>query len=231
MAIVLDIVIVGVFLLSVFLGWKRGFIKSLTGLVAFAAALGVALWLSTPIAQWAYDAAVEPTITTAIEDTRHTASLTAQSSVDELVSALPDGVRALLSAAGIDLDGNLIEQLSPDNTAITADRLVSDIIEPMIVSVFRAVAMLLLFVITTIVMSLVMKVVDKVLSGLPLLKGANRLLGVIPGAVNGVISVFIAITLIQLLCSFDILITAEAIRNSALIGWLDSMNFINLNIG
>ncbi len=230
MAIVLDIIIVGVFLLSVWLGWKRGFIKSLTGLVAFAAALGVALWLSTPIAQWTYDAAVEPVITTAIEETQH-AALTTPSSVDEMVDALPDGVRALLSAAGIDLDGNLIEQLSPDNAAVTADQLVSDVIEPMIVSIFRAVAMLLLFVITVIVMSLLMKVVDKVLSSLPLLKGANRLLGVIPGAVNGVISVFIAVTLIQLLCSFDILITPEAIQNSALIGWLNSMNFINLNIG
>ncbi len=230
MAIILDILVVGVFALSVFLGWKRGFIKAMTGLLAFAVAIGVALWLSTPIAEWVYDNAVQPAISSAIEDVQDNAAQSAVNSADALLADLPDGVRTLLTTAGIDSGEALADKISPDSTGSLAERLVSDVIRPVVVSVIRIIALLVLFLLTSFLVSLLMKAVDKVFK-LPLLKGINRTLGIIPGIINGVLSVLITVTLLQLLCSLDVLITADAMQNAKVISWLSDINPLVFKIG
>lgn len=228
MGIFLDVLVVLVFGLSVFLGWKNGLVKSLTGLVSFAVAIAVASWLSTPLANWAFDSAVAPAITASIVDVQDSATQSAIQSADEMLAELPDGVRTLLTSVGIELDETLADQLQADSVGTLAERLVTDVFKPMVVSIFRVVAMLLLFVVTSLVMSVVMWIVDKAFK-LPVLQETNRILGVIPGAVNGVLGMLIAVTVVQLLCSLEVLITQDAIDSTLIVSWLSSFNPFSLN--
>lgn len=228
MGIFLDVLVVLVFGLSVFLGWKNGLVKSLTGLVSFAVAIAVASWLSTPLANWAFDSAVAPAITASIVDVQDSATQSAIQSADEMLAELPDGVRTLLTSVGIELDETLADQLQADSVGTLAERLVTDVFKPMVVSIFRVVAMLLLFVVTSLVMSVVMWIVDKAFK-LPVLQETNRILGVIPGAVNGVLGMLIAVTVVQLLCSLEVLITQDAIDSTLIVCWLSSFNPFSLN--
>lgn len=230
MGIFLDVLVVLVFGLSVFLGWKNGLIKSLTGLISFAVAIAVASWLSTPVANWVFDSAVAPAITASIVDAQDEATQSAIQSADEMLAELPDGVRTLLTSVGIDIDETLADQIQADSVGTLAERLVSDVFKPMIISVFRVVAMLLLFVVTSLIMSVIMWVVDKAFK-LPMLREANRVLGVIPGAINGVLGMMLAVTVMQLLCSLDVLITPEAIQSSSIVSWINSINPFALKLG
>ena len=90
--------------------------------------------------------------------------------------------------------------------------------------------MLLLFVVTSLIMSVIMWVVDKAFK-LPMLREANRVLGVIPGAINGVLGMMLAVTVMQLLCSLDVLITPEAIQSSSIVSWINSINPFALKLG
>ena len=230
MGIFLDVLVVAVFGLSIFLGWKNGLIKSLTGLISFAVAIAVATWLSTPVANWVFDSAVAPAITASIVEVQDEATQQAIQSADEMLAQLPDGVRMLLTSVGIEVDETLAQKIQGDNVGTLAERLVMDVFKPMIISIFRIVAMLLLFVVTTLLMSVIMWVVDKAFK-LPMLREANRVLGVIPGAINGVLGMLLAVTLMQLLCSLDVLITPEAIESSLLVNWINNMNPFSLNLG
>ncbi len=230
MGIFLDVLVILVFGLSVFLGWKNGLIKSLTGLISFAVAIAVASWLSTPVANWVFDSAVAPAITASIVDAQDEATQSAIQSADEMLAELPDGVRTLLTSVGIDIDETLADQIQADSVGTLAERLVSDVFKPMIISAFRVVAMLLLFVVTSLIMSVIMWVVDKAFK-LPMLREANRVLGVIPGAINGVLGMMLAVTVMQLLCSLDVLITPEAIQSSSIVSWINSINPFALKLG
>lgn len=230
MAIILDILVVAVFALSIFLGWKRGFIKSMTGLLAFAVAIGVALWLSAPIAQWVYDGTVEPAVSAALEGVQDDATQSVIASSDALLVDLPDGVRTLLTAAGIENGETLAGKLSPDSTGSLAERLLTDVIEPVVVGAIRMIALLVLFLLTGFLVSLLLKVVDKVFK-LPLLKGINRTLGIIPGIINGVLGVLIVITLFHLLSVLGVLITPDALENTFIVSRLSDINPFVFKIG
>ncbi len=230
MGIFLDVLVILVFGLSVFLGWKNGLIKSLTGLISFVVAIAVAAWLSTPVANWVFDSAVAPAITASIVDVQDEATQSAIQSADDLLAELPDNVRTLLTAVGIDIDETLADQIQTDSVGTLAERLVTDVFKPIIVSIFRVIAMLLLFVITCLLMSVIMWVVDKAFA-LPMLREANRVLGVIPGAINGVLGVILAVTVMQLLCSLGVLITPEAIQSSSIVSWINTINPFALKLG
>ena len=230
MAIILDVLVIAVFVLSIFLGWKRGFIKSMTGLLAFAVAVGVALWLSAPIAQWVYDGTVEPAVSAAIEDVQSDATQSVIASSDALLADLPDGVRTLLTAAGIENGETLAGKLSPNSTGSLTERLLTDVIEPVVVGAIRMIALLVLFLLTAFLVSLLLKVVDKVFK-LPLLKGINRTLGIVPGIINGVLGVLIVITLFHLLSALGVLITPDALENTVIVSRLSDINPFVFKIG
>ena len=65
MAYVLDALLIVLFALCVYLGWRRGLIKTASGLIALAAAVAVSVLLSGPVAELVYDKAVEPAVVSA----------------------------------------------------------------------------------------------------------------------------------------------------------------------
>ena len=230
MSLILDVIIIAVFVITLVWSVKRGFIKAMTGLISFVAALVVAMWLSAPVAAWAYDTVVAPSVHTALEQAQTDVDQSAAVSADAVLEGMPDGVRAILSSIGISSGEELTAKLSPNSDGALIDRVVTDVIEPTATALLRMVAILVLFLLTSIVVSLLMKVVDKVFK-LPLLKGINRTLGFIPGVLNGVIAVLITATILQLLCTLGVLITPEQVASSVILSRLTTINpFVFLSV-
>ena len=125
---------------------------------------------------------------------------------------------------------DLTAKLSPNGSGTLIERVITDVIEPTATALLRMIAMLLLFLLTSFLVSLLLKVVDKVFK-LPLLKGVNRTLGFIPGVLNGVVSVLLAVAIIQILCSLGVLITPEQIAGTAILSRLTAINpFVFLTV-
>ncbi len=230
MSVILDVIIVAVFVIALVWSVKRGFIKAMTGLISFVAALAVALWLSAPVAGWAYSTLVAPPVSAALEQVQTDVGQSAATSADAVLEGLPDGVRNLLTSVGISSGDDLTAKLSPNGSGTLIERVITDVIEPTATALLRMIAMLLLFLLTSFLVSLLLKVVDKVFK-LPLLKGVNQTLGFIPGVLNGVVSVLLAVAIIQILCSLGVLITPEQIAGTAILSRLTAINpFVFLTV-
>ena len=115
MTYLLDGVVILIFLLAIWLGYRRGFIKSVAGIVAFIAAFAVATMLCASVAVWTYDTVVEPSLTDTVEQQLTAAGASTADRLDTAYQALPTVVRNLLAQTGVaDADGLA---LSADVTA------------------------------------------------------------------------------------------------------------------
>ena len=91
-----DIIIVVVVLLYILFGALRGFLKTITGLVATVLGAMLANWLSAPIGTWIYTTFVRTTVLTNIEQeiTKNGFS----SAVGNSLQSLPDWLSKMVAS-------------------------------------------------------------------------------------------------------------------------------------
>lgn len=225
MAYILDAVIVVLFALMVWLGHKRGFIKTVSGLVAFAAALVLSSMLSGPVSGFVYSTFVEPPVLE--ELTAHVGEGSpAAGQLDAALAQMPAFVTNRLAANGLESGAAVLDRLSGTAEGETvAESILRQVVEPVVVPLLKSVSMLLLFLILLVVATILLKAVDLV-AKLPLLKQLNKTLGAVAGIVQGVLWVFFAVTVLQLVANFgwfDFL-TPQLMDQTLLIRWIDSLN-------
>ncbi len=205
MAYIIDIGVILIFALAVFIGHKRGFIKTMSGVLAFVAALTVAMLLKAPIAGLVYDKAVEPPLLETLE--------TSVNSVTEGYNSLPEVVRHLLFSAGV-ASG---EQLSGQ---------AADLLRTAVYPVVETLCSFVLFLIGYIAASILLKAADLV-AKLPLLKQINGALGFVAGIISGVLWVALAISVLQIVVVTGIagdVLPAGILEETLLTKWLHSIN-------
>jgi len=226
MIYLIDGAVVLLFVLMVVIGHHRGFIKTVTGLVALVAALLVSWMLSTPVAQIAYDVAVEPIVTTTIEEQVGENSPAAES-IDAALADMPSFIQNMLANGGIRSGADVMEKLSGTAEGATVGETVAtQIVEPVVLPLLKAVCMLLLFVITLVAAHILLRVLN-VVAKLPLLKQLNKGLGAVAGAITGVLWVFIAVSVLQVIAATsatDGAITVEMLEATWFVDWLCSIN-------
>ena len=94
MAYVLDALLIVLFALCVYLGWRRGLIKTASGLIALAAAVAVSVLLSGPVAELVYDKAVEPAVVSALEEQIQDNTVPVAQQVDNALEQMPGFITA-----------------------------------------------------------------------------------------------------------------------------------------
>ncbi len=225
MKYLLDAVVILIFLLCVFIGHKRGFIKTVAGIVAFLAALAVSTLLNGPIAGLVYDKAVEPSIIETVDTKLEETKGTAIEQLDNAYQSLPDMVKNLLAQAGITDVNELSDRLSTDG-AETMGHSVNAVVEPLLLPLIKALCSLLLFFIAYIAASIVLRVLN-IIAKLPLLKQLNKTLGLIGGVVSGALWALLAVTVIQVLAatgSADSAITLQTVSETVVVNWVAGIN-------
>ena len=225
MKYLLDIAVILIFLSCVTIGMKRGFIKTVAGVVALVVALAVSALFSTPAAQFLYDETVEPVVTATVVEQYEQAQGTALEKLDNAYTALPSFVKSILAQTGVE-DANDLANTIPMGTSTPMAESVNTVVRPVVLPILKAVCSLALFILVYILASLLMRVLNLV-TKLPMLKQLNKTLGLVGGVVSGVLWSMVAATAVQLVAATGILgdaLTLQTVEQTALVNWLIGVN-------
>lgn len=218
-SMVLDLAVAACVVIAVVAGVKRGFIKSVIGLVGLIAAVVLAAMLTGPLAQTIYVSAFEAPLTEAVEAAVANATENVASTLTEQVENVTAGLPEVLQAL-------LLTDTSFGETAgeaVPSEQLTAvfmEILEPLCVTAVQIVVFLLLFILLLIAVKLLGGVVDKVFSSLPVIKQANGLLGGVVGAAQGLLLVFVLCFALELYMTFagaEAFITREQLSQTFLV--------------
>lgn len=229
MAYILDVAVILLFVLAILIGIKRGFIKTVIRLVGCLLALVIAYSLSGVIAGGAYDTFLAPTVKEQI--VAHVPSADTESlkdGLDAVMEQLPGFVRNAVdnNVGSTDQIVDYLEGSLNGNMESLAATVSDKVVRPVAVAMLQMICFFVLFIVLMIVVIILSCVINKVFK-LPLLKQANGVLGGILGAVEGVLWVFVAVTVIQLVASSspaDSLLSAQNLENSLLVSRLADIN-------
>lgn len=226
MKYLLDAVVILIFLLCVWIGCKRGFIKTVTGIVAFLAALAVSALLSGSVAGLVYDKAIEPSIIETVDTQIEQSEGTAIEGLGSAYQSLPDVVKNLLAQTGVENVDDLAQKLMSMDTNVPVSENINAVVEPVLLPLLKALCSLLLFFIVYILVLIVLRMLDLV-AKLPLLKQVNKTLGLVGGIVSGALWALLAVTVLQILAATgaaDGAITLQTIEETTVVNWIAGFN-------
>lgn len=199
MNFVFDILLLALFVLFIILGYKRGFIKTVSGLVALVVAVLLASSLSGPIANAVYTDTVHPAVLTALEEEISTEVLPSEEKLDAAIENLPGWVSALMAVGDVDDGAAILDKVNTEEMGATAAATITDVvITPIVLPLMQMLCSVLLFLVAYIVVSLLLGLLDLV-AKLPILKQLNKILGLIAGVATGALWVIFAARILYLL--------------------------------
>lgn len=225
MTYVFDGLVVLLAILCVVLGYRRGFIRTISGLLALLAALLVSTLLSVPTAQWVYVRGVEPAVIDALEDTISNGALPTADRLDAALDKMPAYVASLLEMNGIDSGEAVLSRVEKLEIGETAVRAVATrVIAPVMLRLLELVFSVLLFVLTYVVARLLLRALDT-LTRLPLIRQANRFLGLLAGALDGVLWAVVLAHVLYALASWSVApwLTEGVLEDTRLVSWLNGV--------
>ncbi len=225
MSLAVDLILLAVVVLFVLIGMKRGFISEVVSLVSFVVAFLVAFNLSSTVSSAVYDGIVEERIVTKVSES----VLPSLEIGSESGLTLPESVVDAGEYIGIDVY-SVIDTAFGDSFEETAEHIgktVSDkVAGPILTSFIRALLFIVIFIILKIVLDFLAKFF-KIVSRLPVIGGANKLLGGVIGAVRGVLAAVVLCYALTLVVKFRpggfLGITRETVESSVLFEMLGNI--------
>ena len=194
MGILLDIGFVIIILLCVVFGYKKGFFKSIAGFIGAVIAMFLAWVLAGLIANALYQGVFK-----LIDNISSVLSNDALASFPEkaaqVVANLPGFLSNTLNNQGI--TSSQIEQ-SLQAAGSNAAPATADLISPAVIWLLQLLLTVILFFILVILVRLVIKLIGNVFR-LPILRQVDGILGGLFGIFKGVVYIFLACILLQLL--------------------------------
>ena len=199
MFIIVDIVLVAIIALCMFIGWKRGFIDQIltffSGLIAFVAA-----YLLTPL--------LAPLVS------KHLFFTQISQKASELIHNIGDGIsgaelfgggkanetfRAILQRFGADYDviKEKFASLVSEGSDKASDAIATHIAEPVSLALSYALCFIVIFI-AALILLWILKHVLNLAAKLPVIEKANQALGLVFGALIGIIIVWVLSAMIKL---------------------------------
>ena len=223
----LDLIICAIIFLCVVIYAKRGFVKSVFGIVAFVAAIILAFILSTPISNFTYDKVIEPTVSTAIENTinKQVASST-EALTENVLDALPAFIRNNIDKGNI----SNINFLDVDTAESLADKICETVVKPGAIYFLKIIISLILFIVLSFIFKFVVKLLNKVFS-FSIIGKVNRTLGGIIGVIMGLVITLLFVLIVNVVVSVSDgfwIFTQETINQSKIFSFVLENLPINL---
>lgn len=215
MAIILDLVIIGIIALSTFLGYKQGLIKVAFKIVSFFIAIVITLILYKPVTNLiinntTWDENIENTIYEKLSTTKVEQGEPITKEDTDLpgivVNYINDGITNTVEQAG----ENIAKSISKDLTQ----------------SIIQVIVLVVLFIVTRILLIFAKVILDAV-SELPIVKQCNEMGGIIYGILRAAIIIFGVLALASfILPMINQMAILEYINNSILTKFLYNHNII-----
>ncbi len=232
MAYILDLIIVAVVGITVFLGYRRGFIRTIIQLVGCVVAFALALSLSATVSNYIYDDLLRDGLHEKIETVWNDtvvegAADTMTEQVESVLETLPSFLTATLDTDDL-VDGIQASVGNADTGTAVADYLVDEMLRPLLVAVLRFIAFLILYLVLMLLIRLLEKLITPLIK-LPLIRQTDGALGAIIGLLKGIVFALVAVTIMQLIAASATTgpCTQENLENSVLAGWLAEINPIS----
>ena len=189
MNFVFDLILIAI---AAFIGWRRGLVRSVIGLVCDAVAIVVAYALTPTVAGFFCNSVLLDKISAGIDATvRSAASTSAGTDVSQFLSKIPETLAGMLEKFNITGESfqGFIKGLK--STGDDAVKEVSDFIaKPTAHIISNALAFILIFVVALILLRLISKLI-LILFKAPVIRTADKTAGLIFGIVNALIVVWV----------------------------------------
>lgn len=226
MAYIVDIIIIAVFFLTVFVSYKKGFVKSLFDLIGTLLAFTAAKIFSGTLAPQGFGMFVEgPARATLSKSLGKIGTTDYGAQVQEAIESIPDGLSGVMQLIGIDKEA-ILQQVSSSELAQgnLVDTIMSKVVEPVGTAVIQFVLFVILAVAFTVIIRIGVKLLDFVVKKIPVVKKLNSSLGIVVGILRGFLTVIIISMVIGLVVSFigseEI---TEAVNGSVIISSVQSL--------
>lgn len=229
MPYIIDAIIVIIVAVTVILGYRKGFIRTIIQLTGCIVAFVLALSLSKTVSAMVYDGFLRDGLHDKIETVwsetvSNGAAQTLTEQTESVLEALPVFVQTALDAETI--TQKIRDSIGNSETATAvADGLVDELIRPVMVAVVRFIAFLILFLILMLVIRLLAKLL-KPITKMPLIRQTDGLLGAAVGLVKGFLFALVAVTVMELIAAGAAggPFTQENLDQTVLAGWLADIN-------
>lgn len=201
---VADIIIIAVFALLFFIDFKRGIAITILNVAGVALTGFLAYHISNFLASWVYTAFVQQTLTTNLQQMIDTQGI--NSAIANSFSALPNWVMGMLgfflSIFGLDSSVYTNDFQVSNSAAAAVSTSVENLIQPVIIGMFRLVIGVVISIIIFIIIKILVKKLARVFK-IPVVKQINKLLGGVLGLAEAAILVFFAVNIFSGVLEFS----------------------------
>lgn len=219
MGIAFDIGLLLVFILIVIWGAYRGAVRTVLGIAALFLAGFLAVKIGVYLAPEIYERFFAESISQAIQSNLPSAAegMSAAQQAEAALNSLPESIRNLAEAAGIDLAAVQAQLSSYQYSgADIAQNIEGSVIAPIVTTVCKVLVTIVSFILLYIILRLLICLIDRFFD-LPVLGTVNRILGGVLGAIKGIFIVavlgFVIVILTGMFCSADSSL-AQAVHES-----------------
>lgn len=216
MHIILDLLVVGIVVGSIILGWRRGFIKSISGLIGLVLAVVIVSSFAQPVAEKLDDTVVRPWAVNQVIKTQE--GLTADAPVDQLDLAVVN--QGISDKFGVDILG-----VEDAMGATTAGEYVEAVMKHIgvTVTVSMALATIGLFALAWIGMLLIGLLLKPILK-LPILRQCNGILGVAVGLISAALILMVLACVVELGGKTDPMFGAQTVEKTYIFKHITEIN-------
>ena len=205
MGYIMDIILVSLMVLCVVSATKKGFIKTVMGTVSLLLALILTFAFYEPVKDKILESEMTNGLKATIIEKLENIEVDSEGNFDieSLMENKPTEFIDLLENFGIDYNELSLQYegwLSDSSTNIR-EKLIQTIINPIIDFLASGVTLFALFLVCFFAIKLVTFLLDKLFT-LPILKQANKALGFVAGAINGLVVVYVVSAIVILLIPF-----------------------------
>ena len=174
---IFDLILIALFAVTVFIGYRKGFLRTVLGFGRLIATILLTYAFGKPFSAWINRRFVRPRVYESVQQKLTELADSAEGSISAFLDGLPARYRLFVSTADPDTSGGvdgLVEQYAP-----TISTRISQLLSTVI-------GYILLFILLYLVISLVVHLTGK-LADLPIIRGIDRFLGTSVGVVNGIL--------------------------------------------
>ena len=246
MNVIIDVILLAIIAVSAFFAYKKGFIGTLFSLIGTVVAIALSLMLCSPVSGFINDNFVNPAVKSYIIKVvdgssigqSYEEALTNGAQIVAKVKDMPASLKGVLDLAGIKTEDIVAEANKTEATAAQAvDNLIDKIATPISTAISRVVALVGLFIILSIALWVVCKLLTAVFNALPLGKSLNKFGGLAFGVVRGLLILFIVSALFSAISkgvdpNSNNIFSNKTIESTVLLKTVNDFNPINslLNI-
>lgn len=218
---VADIVVIAIIIIAIFMGYKKGFIKTLFGVLSFFIAIAITFTFYKPVMElikertgfeeWLYGYLHEMNLDDKNAEEVSGEQVVLSESGENYINNLPD---AIVKMIGLDE--------FKENAKVT-------VIEKIVEFVVKLLAIVIVYIVSKLILLVLVLVLDSI-AKLPVLKQFNELLGLVLGGILGFIQVYVVCAIITLIGSLPALSGICSIISNSLIAHIFYDNNLLLKI-